>query len=246
MDSKPRTVKIGVFIPSETQVLDLACVDVFAMMSHQYLSVLPMVPSRITQLAPIVDIFYITAPETGFMVPMSASMTIRATHDISHPEVQPGKLDIVLVPGPDPAATWSKAVTDFLHGHFICEKTDVLSVCTGIFLCGAAGLLEDRTVCGPRGLQDVLRKKYPKAQFVGEKLRWVQDGNLWTSGGITNGNDLAAAYARSSKHFPRAIADLACTMADVGDRPQTYDEGQTRFFLGVLWIFMKGFFTKKE
>jgi hypothetical protein len=64
-------------------------------------------------------------------------------------------------------------------------------------------------------------------------------------GGITNGNDLVAAYARSSKHFPQPVAELACTMADVGDRQQEYGEGQTRFILGVLWIFMKGFFAKK-
>jgi putative intracellular protease/amidase len=182
MEPKPKTVRIGVFIPGETQVLDLACVDVFAMMGSYYLGLLKMVPQHIKQLAPAVDIVYITSPEAGYMVPTSANMTIRATHDISHPDVQPGKLDILLVPGPDPEATWGKPITDFLHGHFTCRTTDVLSVCTGIFLCGAAGILDGKTVCGPRGLQDVLRKQYPTAKFVGEKFRWVQDGNLWTSG----------------------------------------------------------------
>jgi transcriptional regulator GlxA family with amidase domain len=176
------SVKIGVFIPGETQVLDLACIDVFHMMSKEYLSVLPMIPKHIVDIAPSVHISYITSPETKPMVPLTANMTIRATHDTTDAEVQPGKLDILLVPGPDPSAAWDQSILDFLRAHAECATTDVLSVCTGIFLCGAAGLLDGRTACGPRGLQDVLREKHPTAKLVGEKYRWVQDGNFWSCG----------------------------------------------------------------
>ncbi|KAK5627174.1 hypothetical protein RRF57_002889 [Xylaria bambusicola] len=41
-------------------------------------------------------------------------------------------------------------------------------------------------------------------------------------GGVTNGNDLVAAYARAGKHFPSAVVEIACKMADVGDRGQVY------------------------
>ncbi|RWA13794.1 hypothetical protein EKO27_g1291 [Xylaria grammica] len=151
-----------------------------------------------------------------------------------------------------------------------CAATDVLSVCTGIFLCGAAGLLEDRTACGPRGLQGQIRKQHPTAKLVGEKYRWIQDGNFWSSGehflpsspvetrymetkatdgvlgGITNGNDLVAAYARAGKHFPSAIVELACKMADVGDRSQVYSESPAVFTLGVVWLFVKGLFARRR
>ena len=41
-------------------------------------------------------------------------------------------------------------------------------------------------------------------------------------GGITNGNDMVAAYLRQSKVFPRPVVELACSMADVGDRGEKY------------------------
>lgn len=181
--SKSSPVKIGVFVPGECQLLDMACVDVLHMMSKEYLSVIPMLPKHILDIAPSVDIFYITSPGAkAETFPITAKLNIRATHDINDAEVQPGKLDIVLVPGPDPSASWEQPILDFLRGHFQCKDTDVLSVCTGILLCGAAGLLDGRTACGPRGMQDIIQKKHPTAKLVGEKYRWIQDGNFWSSG----------------------------------------------------------------
>lgn len=65
-------------------------------------------------------------------------------------------------------------------------------------------------------------------------------------GGVTNGNDLVAAYARTGKHFPSAVVEIACKMADVGDRGQEYAEGQTAFTLGVVWQLFKGLFAKRR
>ncbi|KAK1600001.1 ThiJ/PfpI family protein [Colletotrichum navitas] len=251
-----KTVKVGVFIPTECQLLDMACVDVLASMSQEYLSLLPMLPKHIPALAPSMSFFYITAPATASgestephslgLLQLTAGAKIQATHDISHPDVQPGKLDILLVPGPEPSTDWDEDVLGFLKDHAEQrETTDVLSICTGVFLCGAAGVLEGKMVCGPRGFQDVLRKRFPGAEFVGEKYRWFQDGNFWSCGGITNGNDLVAAYARNSKkHFPPAIAEIGCQMTDVGDRPQLYEQGQTMFFMGFLWQIVKAWFGK--
>lgn len=189
------TVRIGVYVPGSTQLLDLACIDVFHMMSKEYLSVIPMLPKHIVDMAPSVQIVYITSSSSSSSAPvakppqpepkmvlLTSDLNIRATHDIGDAEVQPGTLDIVLVPGPDPGATWEKPVLDFLAAHARHETTDVLSICTGIFLCGAAGLLDGRTACGPRGLQDMVKQRHPTVKLVGEKYRWIQDGNFWSSG----------------------------------------------------------------
>ena len=174
-----KQVKVGVFIPSKCQLLDAACIDILAMASKEYLDSIPLLPQHVRDLSTSVSISYI-AP--GATIPMTAGFNVQATHDLSHPDVQPGKLDVVLVPGPDPSATWDEETLGFLREHAKIETTDVLSVCTGINLCAAAGITEGKTVCGPRGLQNDLRKKYPGTKFVGEKYRWVQDGNLWSSG----------------------------------------------------------------
>jgi hypothetical protein len=58
-------------------------------------------------------------------------------------------------------------------------------------------------------------------------------------GGITNGNDLVAAYARQSRHFPAPVVEMALQMADVGDRPQEYTKSQTVFTAGIIWTLFK-------
>lgn len=113
-------------------------------------------------------------------------MRVLSTHHLSSPAVQPGQLDIVLVPGMDPATDWSdkKEATDWLAAHAAYEGTDILSVCTGIYLCGAAGVLKGKKACGPRGLQGDLERQFGGmgVHWVGEEMRWVRDGRFWSSG----------------------------------------------------------------
>lgn len=58
--SSPRpTIRIGVFIPADCQLLDMACVDIFGTSSYEYISVvkdLVSVPSAMLNLAPSVQI----------------------------------------------------------------------------------------------------------------------------------------------------------------------------------------------
>lgn len=62
-------------------------------------------------------------------------------------------------------------------------------------------------------------------------------------GGVTNGNDLMAAYARSGKHWARPLAEMGLLLTDVGDRGQVYREGPTMFMLGAVWQIIKGWFV---
>jgi putative intracellular protease/amidase len=275
------TVRIGVFMPSGAQVLDTACVDIFEMMGHGYLSLLPFLPAAVAELAPIVSIAYVGTVQPGEPIEMTAGMRVLCTHHFSDPEVQPGKLDIVLVPGPDPTLRWADDVLGWLRAHAErVDETDILSVCTGIYVCGEAGLLKGKRACGPRGLQKEIKERFEGVTLVGDELRWVQDGNFWSSGtssllllptratrgplhsrqtadgsggnagGVTNGNDLVVAYARQSSRFPGPLVDVAIRIADVGDRPQKFDVGQTAFTLGFVWVLLRawvlGFGGRKQ
>ncbi|KAK4231788.1 class I glutamine amidotransferase-like protein [Podospora fimiseda] len=238
-----KTIHIGVFIPAFVQFLDLASVDIFASGSHEYLSALsPLVPEAVYSQAPSVKIYYISTSEPSTTLSLTASASILITHHLSSPEVQPGKLDIVLVPGPDPNTVWDKQVTDWLSGQALHEGTDILSVCTGMYLCGTAGIIRGKKVCGPRGLQSDLKKKFAdqEAEWVGDELRWVQDGAFWSCGGVTNGNDLVAAYMRANPDkFPGPVAEFATMLTETGDRPQKYEVGKVAFTLGVIWQVLK-------
>ncbi|KAK3903085.1 hypothetical protein C8A05DRAFT_14935 [Staphylotrichum tortipilum] len=223
-----KTLRLGVFIPTDCQMLDMACVDALATMSHEYLTQLEgiapgIAPGPIVDLAPKVRISYISTVQPGELITLTASAKLACTHHLSDPAVQPGQLDVVLVPGPDPSTDWDKIknATDWLAAHAAQPGTDILSICTGIYLCGAAGILKGRKACGPRGLQGDLAKRFEGA------------------GGITNGNDLVAAYARLSGHFPGPVAELGLLMTDTGDRSQLYGTSKAAMTLGVVWQILK-------
>lgn len=184
MGATRRFVRVGVFVPAGCQLLDASCVDVLASMSHEYLSPLSdMGPKSIIDMAPSMEIHYIGVVHPGEIIEMTANHKVIATNHYSDDEIAPGKLDIVIVPGPDPSSQFEEESLEWLRRQGANPGTDILSVCTGIFICGYAGLLTGRTICGPRALQDTIRAKFGK-DFTqkGAELRWVQDHNFWSSG----------------------------------------------------------------
>jgi transcriptional regulator GlxA family with amidase domain len=68
----------------------------------------------------------------------------------------------------------------------------VVSVCTGAFILGAAGILDGRRATTHWLHLETLRARFPRVQVVDEGI-FVQDGPVWTSAGVTAGIDLALA-----------------------------------------------------
>jgi len=88
---------------------------------------------------------------------------------------------------------------------------------------------------GPRGLVGVLREKFEKVEWV--EKRWTRDGNVWTSGGITNGQDMVAEYIRV--RWPGPLAEVVCNMADVGGRGVEYENGKAKENAFWVWQILR-------
>lgn len=65
----------------------------------------------------------------------------------------------------------------------------IASVCTGSFLLGAAGLLDDKRCTTHWRRLGELQERYPRAQVMSDRL-FVEDGQLITSAGIAAGIDM--------------------------------------------------------
>ncbi len=173
------SLRVGILLIPSMQLLDASPIDAFGMLTPEYLDVCGL-PAPLTKLAIPVSIHYISASGPGTYASMTASASLPVTDSLDSPAVQPGQLDALLIPGPDPSLIPDEDVLTFLRAHKKAEQTDLLVICTGSFIAGYAGLLDGKTVTGPRGLLDRLRKKFPLAKFV--ERRWERDGRLWTSG----------------------------------------------------------------
>lgn len=97
--------------------------------------------------------------------------------------------DLLLVPGGvTDEVERDAAVIDWLAGR--AGTPTIASVCTGAFLLAEAGLLTDQRVTTHWEDMPALRARHRDLDVV-EGPRWVRDGRIYTSAGISAGIDLA-------------------------------------------------------
>jgi len=114
--------------------------------------------------------------------------------------------DIAIVSGAPrrrPAAE-QQAVVAWVRRHQARLPT-LVSICTGAFLLGAAGVLDGRRATTHWMYLDELRARFPAAQVVDQGV-FVEDRGVWTSAGITAGIDLALALVEGDHGHEVAMA----------------------------------------
>ncbi|CAI6310647.1 unnamed protein product [Periconia digitata] len=267
-------VHITVLLVSPIQFLDLGPIDLFAMLRRSYFEACNL-PSPLLNVAlPDEDfqISYVVSPplEEGEGVnadngegnaetkrinadelrtcDTTASVSLVSTHALTSLAVAPGKVDILLIPGPPPGTRPSAATCKWVQAHVEEGKVDLLTVCSGVYVAGFSGVLEGKKATGTRGVMDDLKKSFPGTEWY-EDRRWMIDngGKLWTSGGITNGMDMVAVYLR--KRWPGVLSDTVLAMADVEVRPQLYGQSKAGWMGYFGWLVVRawvgGFMPKK-
>ncbi len=70
------------------------------------------------------------------------------------------------------------------------QGATVCSVCTGTFILGQAGILNEKTCTTHWKYCDLLQKQYPSARVQKNRL-FVEDQRIYSSAGVTSGIDLA-------------------------------------------------------
>jgi transcriptional regulator GlxA family with amidase domain len=102
-------------------------------------------------------------------------------------------LDVLLVPG---GQGTRKEVDDATLIDWIATTAAttplVGSVCTGAALLARAGVLDGRRATSNKRAFDWVVSQGPRVEWV-RKARWVEDGTLWTSSGVSAGIDMALA-----------------------------------------------------
>ena len=120
--------------------------------------------------------------------PVTCNKGMRVLPDAAtadHPDI-----DVLLVPGGN--GTRREATNDSLL-RWIADVSDgaewITSVCTGSLLLVASGVARDRNVATHWGFEDTLAARGDCT--VIRDQRWVRDGNIVTSQGVSAGIDMA-------------------------------------------------------
>lgn len=138
--------------------------------------------------------------ETKETVVTTGGMKVLPEYDIEDCPV----LDILVVPGG--WGTRKEMGNDRLIRWITDRSTQVetlTSVCTGALLLGKAGLLDGKRATTHWRSLDWMQALFPKTT-VEKNLHFVEEGNLFTSAGISAGIDMALKVV--SRYFGETIA----------------------------------------
>jgi transcriptional regulator GlxA family with amidase domain len=99
-------------------------------------------------------------------------------------------IDVLVIPGGVVTAELGKAKVIEWIAKAAASSELITSVCTGAFLLAQAGLLTGKQATTHWEDMDDLQTMFPEVQ-VQPQRRWVRDGNIVTSGGISAGIDMS-------------------------------------------------------
>jgi len=137
---------------------------------------------------PPYDIKFI-APETN-QIKTSAGVSLYADYTLGE-RIPPA--DTLICPG---GKGTHSLITDIKVTKLIKRNANrsrrVVSVCTGAFILAKAGILDGRRAVTHWAYCDQLAKDYPSINVDADPI-FIQDGNVYTSAGVTAGMDLALA-----------------------------------------------------
>lgn len=137
--------------------------------------------------------------------------------DYRLPELDPREpLDTIIITGRGMNEQESIAVVDWLH-LAAPHARRIASVCGGAMLLAQTGLLDGRRATTHWRLLETLQAQYPSIQVEGGPL-YIQDGPIWTSGGVSSGFDLTLALVEDDYGFTLA-RDVAQDMVMYLRRP---------------------------
>ena len=166
-------MNVGIYIYDDAEVLDFSGpFEVFS------------TASRISGTSSLFNVFLVG--ETGRTISARGGFKVNPAYGFSdHPPI-----DILVIVGGVHVEEMKKSnVLNWIKE--ISEKTKfIASVCTGAFLLAEAGILSNQKVT--THWEDIpdLRESYPNLKVL-EKRRWVEEGNIITSGGISAGIDMS-------------------------------------------------------
>lgn len=172
------TIAIGIFVFPDVEVLDFAGpYEVFTTASRVFARAQPQAEAPFTTF---------TIAAEGGAVRARAGLSVLPEYDFAgHPPI-----DLLLVPGGVVTAELEKSAVIAWIANKAARAKITAAVCTGAFLLARAGLLDDKAAT--THWEDIadLRRDYPRLAVL-EGKRWVDEGSIVTSGGISAGIDMS-------------------------------------------------------
>lgn len=131
----------------------------------------------------------------GGLMPTAEGLSVDT---VALAQLDPAAIDTLVVPGApaiEQAMLDNTALVDWLR-NASGQARRTASVCSGTFLLALAGLLEGRRAATHWAMCELLKQRFPSIEVDVDAI-FVQQGQVWTSAGVSAGIDLALALVEA-------------------------------------------------
>jgi transcriptional regulator GlxA family with amidase domain len=183
------TFNIGIFLFTEVEVLD------FAGPYEVFTTATRVAAREAIALPPVFNVFAIAEN----LDPVRARAGLKFVPDFlldTHPS-----LDVLIIPGGVVTTEMEKPQVENWIFNTAGSTAITASVCTGAFLLAKAGVLTTQKVTTHWEDQDDLKHMFPSLDVIND-VRWMDEGAIVTSAGISAGIDM-------SLHIVERLAGLS-------------------------------------
>lgn len=190
---------VGIFVFDDVEVLDFAG-------PYEVFTTAARMQARIdAKVSPLFNVF--TIGRTVSSLHARAGLSVYPDHDFAqHPPI-----DLLIIPGGVVTAELARPeVTQWITAASARSKLTA-SVCTGAFLLAKAGLLDGKKATTHWEDIDDFKPMFPSVQ-VQTNVRWVDEGKIITSAGISAGIDMSLHLVE--RIAGRALAERTARQLD--------------------------------
>lgn len=203
-------VNYGIVVFPAFQALDVfGPLDALNMLSFAY-------PLNLFIIAETLDPVT-TKPQTN-LVNSNFSESIVPTHTFDSP---PESLDVLIVPGG--LGTWASnlnATIDYIAATYPSLQY-LITVCTGATLAARAGILDGKNATTNKKSWEWATSQGPNVNWISH-ARWVVDGNIYTTSGVSAGIDGTFAFMEAV-YGDNATETVANSMEYVRETNSSWD-----------------------
>ncbi|KAH8807300.1 class I glutamine amidotransferase-like protein [Xylogone sp. PMI_703] len=223
-DAGTKPLKYGVIIYPGFQLIDVAGpVDILNVASSHVPGI------SLSLIAPTLDPISTkptSKPPLG-LPEFTTSQQLIPTHTFDN---APADLDVLIVPGgvgsfdpqdvTKPNLNIVRPIASFVKERYP-QLQFLLTVCTGSGIASQTGLLDGKKATMFKGAWPIITKWREAVNWV-PRSRWTEDGNIWTSGGVSSGMDLMFAFIQRV-YGEEVAGQVAAEMEFIRHEDPSYD-----------------------
>ncbi|KAI8934063.1 hypothetical protein NX059_008828 [Plenodomus lindquistii] len=186
------SLRVGVLVlgQEQTQLLDLAVIDMFASLSRNRISRTDATETAIEEALDEVDIRYVNVTGEGSF-PVTSGTRMPVTNSVMNAP----QFDILVVPGSFasneiPAAAATFITTQASSSNLIA----IMSIASGVTYLAQAGILHRQRAAAPKSLLAALESRYPQTYW--QQSVWARHEKIWSSKSALSALDMVVTWMR--------------------------------------------------